>query len=190
MLGQVRLKYVQNFSPRQSAKLQQLQQLIFIGSGFVSLLQFRICKLRLGQNYLCQYKVRITYHTNQQNSNSSGRYGVDELALEEVDREVDVFVHLAQRRQEEVAADSFDGCIDKDFALVFWSVEVCYPNLKMNVNYGVGQITIIMFITLQMFIMYMMQQKGSTAASTKTLHLSSRASRSVTQTWRIKLIML
>jgi hypothetical protein len=77
---------------------------------------------------------RITHHANQQNSNSSGRDGVDELALEEVDREVDVFVHLAQRRQEEVATDAFDGRVDKDFALVFWSVEVCYPNLKCNLN--------------------------------------------------------
>jgi hypothetical protein len=80
------------------------------------------------------YKDRITHHANQQNPYSSGRDGVDELALEEVDREVDVFVHLAQGRQEEVAADSFDGCVDKDFALIFWCVEVCYPNLKCNLN--------------------------------------------------------
>jgi hypothetical protein len=78
------------------------------------------------------YKDRITHHANQQNPYSSGRDGVDELALEEVDREVDVLVHLAQRRQEEVAADTFDGCIDKDFALIFWSVEISYPNLKIK----------------------------------------------------------
>jgi hypothetical protein len=68
------------------------------------------------------------YQCDQENSNDGRDDGVDELALEEVDGEVDVLVHLAQGRQQEVAADTFNGRIDKHLALVFRRVEVRHPD--------------------------------------------------------------
>ena len=80
-------------------------------------------------NYLNQ-DTEISHQNDQEYSDDGRRDGVDELRLQEVDGQVDVLVHFAQRRQQKVTADAFNGGVDKHLALVLGRVEVGDPNLE------------------------------------------------------------